>query len=129
VNGDPVNSTPFPTASLDLSVAGKRLKIEVSVPEAPVRAHQLLPLFRSLADSFVGLAVDSAEAAGAKISCRKGCGACCRQLVPISETEARQLTEMVAGMPEPRRSEILSRFQSARRRLEETGLLNRLLEP
>ena len=32
-------------------------------------------------------------------------------------------------MPEPRRSEILSRFKAARKRLEEAGLLSRLLEP
>jgi NADH:ubiquinone oxidoreductase subunit D len=60
------------------------------------------------------LAEENARASGATVSCKKGCGACCRQLVPVSEIEARQLKELVEQMPEPRRSEIWARFERAR---------------
>jgi Fe-S-cluster containining protein len=52
------------------------------------------------------------------ISCRKGCGACCRQLVPVSALEARELARMIDQMPEPRRTVLRGRFAAARRRLE-----------
>src|SRR5262249_43913345 len=63
------------------------------------------------------------------ISCRKGCGACCRQAVPITTVEARRLRELVDELPEPRRSEVQARFAEARRRLTEAGLLEKLLYP
>ena len=50
------------------------------------------------------------------------CGACCRQLVPISALEARELVRLVDRMPEPRRSVLRQRFNDALRRLaDETG--------
>src|SRR5262249_44693347 len=63
------------------------------------------------------------------ISCKAGCGACCRQLVPISEVEARNIGELVNSLPEPRRSQICARFAEARHRLEKAGLLEKLLHP
>jgi Fe-S-cluster containining protein len=49
--------------------------------------------------------------------------------VPISEIEARQLRDLVADLPEPRRSQVLARFHEARARLEHAGLLERLEHP
>jgi len=119
----------YVTAAVELSVSGKRLRAEMSVPIGLTRPIKLLPLFQSLADSFVNLAVGTAEAEGGKVSCKKGCGACCRQLVPITEVEARRLRDLVNGMPEPRRSQIRARFETAWRCLREAGLLERLQAP
>jgi Fe-S-cluster containining protein len=88
----------------------------------------MLPLFRSLTDSFVQMAVEDTVAGGASISCKAGCGACCRQLVPISEVEAIRIRDLVGAMLEPRRSEIRARFKSAIERLDESGLLQKLIE-
>jgi Fe-S-cluster containining protein len=126
---EPGNQPEYLTATIDLSIEGRHIRLEVPAPTAPVRPIELLPLFQSLSDAFVGVAVKSAEEEGAKISCKKGCGACCRQLVPISATEARRIRDLVNEMPEPRRSEILARFEAARKLLEEAGLLGRLMEP
>jgi Fe-S-cluster containining protein len=49
--------------------------------------------------------------------------------VPISEIEARQLSELVAAMPEERRNEIHRRFAAARKKLREGNLLKKLEEP
>src|SRR5207244_2936065 len=82
-----------------------------------------------LADAIVDASVKTVEANGQRISCQKGCGACCRQLVPIAEVEARHLRDVVQELPEPRRSVVLTRFAEAYRRLEAEGLLNKLLRP
>jgi Fe-S-cluster containining protein len=117
------------TGSVDLSIGDNVLHLEMSVPKAPVPPARLLPLFRSLAEKIIDLGVKSIEADGETISCKKGCGACCRQLVPISQIEARYLNELVNEMAEPRRTEIKERFAQARERLVSTGLLEKLLHP
>ncbi|HRD65200.1 MAG TPA: YkgJ family cysteine cluster protein [Candidatus Competibacter sp.] len=49
--------------------------------------------------------------------------------MPISEIETRRLAEVVGDMPEPRKSKILARFEEARMRLQEAGLLEKLRRP
>jgi len=55
---------------------------------------------------------------GKAISCRAGCGACCRQLVPVSELEALHLAHVVEAMPADRRERVIQRFHQARERAE-----------
>ncbi|MBM3620401.1 MAG: YkgJ family cysteine cluster protein, partial [Alphaproteobacteria bacterium] len=57
-----------------------------------------------------------------RISCAAGCGACCRQPVPVSDVEAWWLIDLVEKMPEPRRAVIRARFAEAERKLDSTGL-------
>jgi Fe-S-cluster containining protein len=116
------------TADLQLTIGDWRLQAKLSVPAGPTRLIELLPVFQSVDNAVVDLAVQQAEEEGETISCRKGCGACCRQMVPIAEVEARRIRDLVSDLPEPRRSEIRTRFAEARRRLEQAGLLDKLLE-
>ena len=60
------------TATVDLKVARSKLHFELTVPADATRKIDLLPLFRSLADTIVDAAVDDAKASGYTISCRKG---------------------------------------------------------
>jgi Fe-S-cluster containining protein len=114
------------TARVKLSGESWELETSLSVPTGPIRLRTMLPLVQSFADAVVGAASGAAEEQGQRISCRKGCGACCRQLVPISEVEARHLAALVEAMPEPRRTQVRARFAEARHRLAETGLLEKL---
>src|SRR4051794_33255843 len=93
-----------------LPVYNGAIEAMIPVPAGPVRPIHLLPLFQALTDRVVNLGERVAVQEGGKISCKAGCGACCRQLVPISETEARRVAELVEEMPEPRRTEIRRRF-------------------
>jgi Fe-S-cluster containining protein len=115
--------------TVELSIAGTRLKGQIPVSTGPTRPRELLPVFRGLAESVIAIGVKAVEDEGQAVSCKKGCGACCRQLVPISECEAYQLRDLIDGLPEPRRTEVRARFAEARRRLEEAGLLDKLLHP
>jgi Fe-S-cluster containining protein len=117
------------TAHLEMSIAGAPLAIDLTIPTSSTRLIDILPVFQSLADVVVGTVAEAVEASGERISCKAGCGACCRQLVPISEVEARRIRDLVESLPEPRRSQIRQRFAEARRKLEAAGLLAPLLHP
>jgi Fe-S-cluster containining protein len=109
-----------------LKVWDDQVEMEMTLPAGQTRLEGLLPVFQKVADAFVDIAVQRAGAEGRAVSCRKGCGACCRQLVPISEVEARRIGRLVEELPEPRRQEIRTRFERARERLSEAGLLPKL---
>jgi Fe-S-cluster containining protein len=122
----PQDSPEFVTITIRLGSPDWQLETRMTVPSGPTRSRQMLPLVQSLTDAVVNAAAKTVEAEGKSISCKKGCGACCRQLVPISEVEARRMGEVVEEMPEPRRSQVRARFAEARRRLEAAGLLDML---
>jgi Fe-S-cluster containining protein len=110
-------------------VAGAaRIRGEFQVTTGPTTPPHLLPVLQSLTDAIVQSAVQAARAQGHSISCKNGCGACCRQLVPIPPTEAHRIRDLVNELPEPRRSEIQARFTEARRRLQHANLLEDLLD-
>jgi Fe-S-cluster containining protein len=108
------------TTNLRLTLGGFRIVHPISVPEAAVPASDVVPALQGL----VNAVVETAEA-GKAISCRKGCGACCRQLVPISRTEGERLLDLVEAMPEERRGEIKRRFAAAEAILEPAGFNDR----
>ncbi len=121
--------TNWVTGKGTLNVGSTKLQIEVTVPGNPVRPTQMLPVFQSLTNSIVAVAVKEAEVAGEKISCTKGCGACCRQLVPIAKSEAYHLRDLVAELPAPRRTQIQKQFADAIVQLKESGLYERIAMP
>jgi len=112
-----------------LTIEGEhfRMTSSVTVPAGPVQVSDLLPLARALSDAIVRETCQAVKDAGEKISCTSGCGSCCRNLVPISEVEARCTHDVVEKLPEPRHSHVRARFAEARQRLERTGLLDKLL--
>jgi Fe-S-cluster containining protein len=126
---DTVNQEETVTATIDLTLSGRKGRLTISVPTGPKRPIDLLPLLQSLTDTLVKIGAEQAEANDGTISCRKGCGACCRQLVPISEVEAESIRNVVQKLPEARRSVVIERFEHARLRLDEAGLLEKLHTP
>ena len=114
-------------ARFRLSLSGNDIEMEVPVPKAEVTVTQILPVFQMLADDFTRLAAAAAEGGGHAITCRKGCSACCRQLVPVSHPEARSLFALVDSFPEPRKLATLERFRAARERLAKTNIPEQVL--
>ena len=118
-------------ATAEFSIEGDHWRFEgrATVPVGPTRVDDLLPLARSISDRIVLETCKAVEATGARVSCKKGCGACCRTLVAVSEIEARRIRDLIDQLPEPRRSEIRTRFAEAARRLAQAGLLETLRHP
>jgi len=126
---DVQNSAEMVTANIKLSGPDWDLQTTVSVPQGSTAVRDMLPLAQSFSDAVVNAVVKTNEERGQKISCTKGCGACCRQLVPITETEARHIHTVVENLPEPQQTAVRERFAAARQRLEKAGLLEKLLHP
>jgi Fe-S-cluster containining protein len=107
----------------ELQMGEEGVRVSLAVPAGPLSARRMLPIFQGLTGQVVEVAVTNVTKSGETVSCKAGCAACCRQLVPISWTEARQLRALVDAMPEPRRSEVRARFADAVDRLDAAGLL------
>ena len=110
------------TATLRLSAGELRIAHEVAVPGAPVPAAEVLPALQGLVNAVVEAAERQSLEAGLAISCRKGCGACCRQLVPISTTEGRRLLDLIEALPGERRAAVRRRFAEAGAAIAAAGL-------
>lgn len=108
------------TATLRLAVGDLRIVHPITVPSAPVPAAEIVPALQGL----VNAVVEAAEM-GKAISCRKGCGACCRQLVPVSRTEGERLLQLVEVMAAERRETLKARFAAAEATIEAAGLTER----
>jgi len=108
------------TATLRLAVGDLRIAHPITVPDAVVPATAVLPALQGLVNAVV-----AAAEAGREISCRKGCGACCRQLVPISRTEGEALLALVEAMPTERREAVRARFAQAEAAIAKAGLTER----
>jgi len=74
------------------------------------------------------LEIQQATEAGQTISCRKGCAACCRMLVPVSAPEAFALREYVEQLPMDRRTPLLNRLSDTKERVTREGLWDRLTD-
>jgi Fe-S-cluster containining protein len=109
------------TGRVTLRIGAQPVALEMTVPAKPVKLYRMLPVFQQLTDMFVDASADVAATDGRSVSCKAGCGACCRQAVPISEAEVHQIAELVLTLPEPRRSEIRARFAAGVARIRATG--------
>jgi Fe-S-cluster containining protein len=65
---------------------------------------------------------DSSTARKEPVSCRKGCAACCRQVIPLSPPEAFLLAESVGAADPAAKAILLERFAFLAERLEREGL-------
>jgi Fe-S-cluster containining protein len=108
-----------------LRIFGEELDVDVPERRGPMRVTDLFEPARVLCERVAEQSRRRATAGGKRISCAPGCGACCRQLVPISTIEAKRLASLVASMPAPRRDAVRARFGAAAKRLDEVGLLDR----
>jgi Fe-S-cluster containining protein len=102
--------------------------VSLSCPDrtTTVPLSEVLSALRAVTNKVVDAAAEREHRAGREISCRAHCGACCRQLVPLSHTEAQQLPDLVAGLEPDHRERVVARFEAAIARLRETSMLSRL---
>ena len=118
----------FGTARFALQVGEVSIQMEARLPDGPVKPGVLLPVLQNLSDSLSKLSERGAEEAGKQISCREGCGACCRQAVPITPVEARAIAQWLDTQPAERRAALRERFRQAAARLEESGIARQIRE-
>lgn len=114
------------TVEFTLGLGEASMRAAVQVPAGAVTVTELLPILQGFTSRMVEDVSGQSAAAGHPISCRAGCGACCRQLVPISVFEAEALGEWVGSLPEGQQVELGARFHAALLALRDRGMLERL---
>lgn len=118
-----------PRERLDLSIqtpAGP-IAATVELPDGFIPVSRIVPLLRQLGEQAQALEQQRTTAAGAAISCAKGCAACCRMLIPVSPPEAFALRSMVAALPDKRRQAVERRIADVHSKLEQARLLAGLM--
>ncbi len=114
------------TGNIKLKIFGEPVEMQLTVPAKPVKARAMLPIFQKMTNSFVEIGENNVEAEGKAISCEKGCGACCRQAVPLAENETYHIRDLVENLSEPRRSEVKQKFADACAKLHEIQWFERM---
>lgn len=111
---------------LRLRIGLEQIRIRANVPREPVSLPEFLPIVQSFTDAVMAAAARGVEREQRPISCGPGCGACCRQLVPLGEAEAVYLKGVLDALSEDHRVRILERFRVALQELRDSGLLAEL---
>lgn len=98
----------------------------VAVQTGPMRLAELVPLACELAELQVARSSEAERRAGRTVSCGPACGACCRQLVPLSPPEVFHLGEVVGRADPARRERWREGFDRLIRAATGSGLRARL---
>ena len=99
------------TGTITLEIGDERVDALLTASRTPVPFESLLPIFRAITDELTTRGIAREAASGRLLSCRAGCGACCRQAVPLAAAEARA---SAADLPDDRRAIVTARFAAGR---------------
>ncbi|MBD3421611.1 MAG: hypothetical protein GF398_15960 [Chitinivibrionales bacterium] len=94
----------------------------IAVPDYEMRLVELAPFFRNLTNEYVGLHIRARESQGKSLSCGPNCGACCKQLVPLSAIDVFALVEHLLARPIHTRKPLLDAFAAIESRLGQSGI-------
>ncbi|MCL5270861.1 MAG: YkgJ family cysteine cluster protein [bacterium] len=116
--------------NVDIATEDGPLRGILAAPLRPMRLMEIVATAAPLASEITDRAMAREKARGRTISCRDGCGACCRQWVPLSIPEVFWIRELVDDLPGARRAAMRRRFEKISAALRRrSGFVNRLLEP
>ena len=122
------NHTVIEHFEISLQTPSGEITTAVGVPTSFIPITAILPLMRSLGEEAQAMEQRRLLEAGQTVSCRKGCAACCRMLVPISPAEAFALANRIDRSDGSERIRLLAELDSANQRLAQDGLLKKLVE-
>jgi len=106
---------------------GQSVDLRVAVPTGPARLPDVVPLARAICDEFVRRIIRAVADAGGKITCSKGCGACCSSfLVPMTAPEALRLMEDLQALPPAARQRLEPLFLQAEQKLAASDLAGQM---
>ena len=124
----PIEKQETVTVEFTIGLEEGKFTATATVPAGRTNLTQILPVLRDIEDSLIAGIASQLNQVGHKISCKAGCGACCRQMVPISIFEAEALAAWIRTLPEASQLELAKRFDAGLRKLGAAGLIDRLVE-
>ncbi|HEX7879442.1 MAG TPA: YkgJ family cysteine cluster protein [Candidatus Eisenbacteria bacterium] len=113
---------------VELGTPDGPLRGQVQIPTGPLTLSEIVPSALELTNILASRANARSERRGLPVSCRAGCGACCRQMVPLSIPEVFYLMERIAEMEPAARDVAVNRFMAIDRRLDMAGMVEPLLD-
>jgi Fe-S-cluster containining protein len=116
------------TVEFEVGIGDGRFKASAIVPAGRTNLTELLPVLQSLDSSFIDGVTSQLAAGGIKVTCRAGCGACCRQMVPLTIFEAEALAAWIRTLPAARQEELAQRFHQALLKIAAAGLIDRMVK-
>ena len=129
VDSNPSCKPEMRVRTVEMQTPDGMVRGKVSVTSGPMSLAGLAPTALALTGALVDRAVHLEINAGRTVSCRAGCGACCRYMVPLSPPEAFYLMDVIDAFEPARRSACLDRFDEIVRVLDEEGMIEELLDP
>ena len=107
------------TLRFELDIAGERFDFGVHAVRGQVRLSDIVPLARALSERLCRATLQKLHAEDGDVPCRRGCGACCSYLVPLSVAEVFRLREDISALPTDKSKAILNACLSAAGRILE----------
>ena len=114
------------TAPIHLDLPEGVIDARMELPRGPMRLAEFAFEVTHLSSVVADLGIRQTEKLGHKVTCAKGCAACCRPMVPLSPPEAWVVTELIDSLAEPMRTRIEKRFAEAEALLQKEGLIEKL---
>lgn len=111
---------------IHLRIGGNAARVELRVPDVRMSLPEFLPIVQGLTQMVVQVEEREVRQTGRAASCGLGCGACCRQLVPLATAEAAALRGVIANLDSAHRHRVKERFGAVAERLQSTGFDRRL---
>ena len=124
----PDNESNSVQVSFGLRIGEGTLNATLEVPAGKTTLSKMLPILQDFDSRMINRVTDEAAVAGHPISCRAGCAACCRQMVPLSIFEAEFLGEWFGTLPPERQAVLEERFRQALTKLKEAGVLEKIMD-
>lgn len=121
-----MTTPPAERFDIALNTPAGRLTTALDVPTGFVPITAIVRVMERLGEEAAALEERGARERGHTISCRMGCAACCRMLVPLSVPEAFVLQDHVAHLPADRQMEIARKMADTKATLTAHGLLDQL---
>jgi Fe-S-cluster containining protein len=120
-------SATLPNKTLTVSIESPAGLVEVSlsVPDGFIPLSDLVSPLQKLGDRVQLVEVQSTLKRGRTVSCKEGCAACCRMMIPVSPPEAIALWRLVKSFPAERRKVVLSRIDA----IQNTLRARKIFEP
>lgn len=98
--------------------------VTLEIPGGEICLDQLVTPFQVLYDQIIKL-----ETMGKHITCKKGCSACCVQMIPLSIPEVFYFDMKIRTLPAAHKKRIKKRFARNKNKLNSLRLLKDLKDP
>jgi Fe-S-cluster containining protein len=115
--------------TIELPTPDGVIRGKVAVTTGPMRLAGLVRIAYEVTNALVTRAVQFEVQSGHQISCRAGCGACCRHMVPVSPPEAFAIADLLDGLTPARRRVVVERFARVVETLRAQDMIDELLAP